>query len=87
MANHQSTLKRIRSNNKKRILNRFQHKTTRNAIKKLKSITSKKEAKKLLPEVISLIDKLSKKKVIHKNKAGNLKSKLTKHVISLKWVN
>ena len=84
MANHQSTLKRIRSNNKKRILNRFQHKTTRNAIKKLKSITSKKEAKKLLPEVISLIDKLSKKKVIHKNKAGNLKSKLTKHVISLK---
>ena len=84
MANHQSTLKRIRSNNKKRILNRFQHKTTTNAIKKLKSITSKKEAKKLLPEVISLIDKLSKKNVIHKNKAGNLKSKLTKHVISLK---
>ena len=84
MANHQSTLKRIRSNNKKRILNRFQHKTARNAIKKLKSIASKKEAKKLLPEVISLIDKLSKKNVIHKNKAGNLKSKLTKHVISLK---
>ena len=84
MANHQSTLKRIRSNNKKRILNRFQHKTTRNAIKKLKSISSKKEAKKLLPVVISLIDKLSKKSVIHKNKAGNLKSKLTKHVISLK---
>ena len=84
MANHQSTLKRIRSNNKKRILNRFQHKTTRNAIKKLKSIASKKEAKKLLPEVVSLIDKLSKKNVIHKNKAGNLKSKLTKHVISLK---
>ena len=84
MANHQSTLKRIRSNNKKRILNRFQHKTTRNAIKKLKSISSKKEAKKFLPVVISLIDKLSKKNVIHKNKAGNLKSKLTKHVISLK---
>ena len=84
MANHQSTLKRIRSNNKKRVLNRFQHKTTRNAIKKLKSITSKKGAKKLLPEVISLIDKLSKKNVIHKNKAGNLKSKLTKHVVSLK---
>ena len=84
MANHQSTLKRIRSNNKKRILNRFQHKTTRNAIKKLKSIASKKEAKKLLPKVISLIDKLSKKNVIHKNKAGNLKSKLTKHVLSLK---
>tara|TARA_B100000989_G_C19143452_1_gene304353 strand:+ start:66 stop:320 length:255 start_codon:yes stop_codon:yes gene_type:complete len=84
MANHQSTIKRIRSNSKKRILNRFQHKTTRNAIKKLKSITSKKAANKLLPEVISLIDKLSKKNVIHKNKAGNLKSKLTKHVISLK---
>ena len=84
MANHQSTLKRIRSNNKKRILNRFQHKTTRNAIKKLKGLTSKKEAKKLLPSVTSLIDKLSKKNIIHKNKAANLKSKLAKHVATLK---
>ena len=60
MANHKSALKRIRSNNKKRLLNRFQHKTTRNAIKKLRDLTNKKEAEKLFPTVISLIDKLSK---------------------------
>ncbi len=83
MANHKSALKRIRSNNKKRLLNRFQHKTARNAIKKLRETTAKKEANKLYPTVASLIDKLAKKNIIHANKAGNLKSKLAKHVASL----
>ncbi|MDA8611713.1 30S ribosomal protein S20 [Flavobacteriaceae bacterium] len=83
MANHKSALKRIRSNNKKRLLNRFQHKTTRNAIKKLRDITDKKEAEKLFPSIVSLIDKLSKRNIIHTNKAANLKSKLAKHVSSL----
>ena len=83
MANHKSALKRIRSNNKKRLINRLQHKTTRNAIKKLKEATNKKEANKLFPSVISLIDKLAKKNIIHANKAGNLKSKLAKHITSL----
>ena len=83
MANHKSALKRIRSNNKKRLLNRFQHKTTRNAIKKLIDITDKKEAEKLFPSIVSLIDKLSKRNIIHTNKAANLKSKLAKHVSSL----
>ena len=83
MANHKSALKRIRSNNKKRLLNRFQHKTTRNAIKKLRDITDKKEAEKLFPSIVSLIDKLSKRNIIHTNKAANLKSKLAKYVSSL----
>ena len=83
MANHKSALKRIRSNNKKRLLNRFQHKTTRNAIKKLRDLTTKKEAQKLFPTVISLIDKLTKRNIIHSNKASNIKSKLAKHVASL----
>ena len=83
MANHISALKRIRSNNRKRLLNRFQHKTTRNAIKKLRELTKKKEASKMFPSVISLIDKLSKKNIIHANKASNLKSKLAKYVASL----
>ena len=83
MANHKSALKRIRSNNKKRLLNRFKHKTTRNAIKKLRDITNKKEAEKLFPSIVSLIDKLSKRNIIHTNKAANLKSKLAKHVSSL----
>ena len=80
MANHKSALKRIRSNDKKRLRNRFQHKTTRNAVKKLKELTDRKEADVFLKSVISMLDKLSKKNIIHANKAANLKSKLTKHV-------
>ena len=78
MANHKSALKRIRSDETKKSLNKLQHKTTRNAIKKLKEAKSKKEASKLYPGVVSLIDKLAKKNIIHKNKASNLKSKLSK---------
>ena len=83
MANHKSALKRIRSNDKKRLRNRFQHKTTRNAVKKLKELTDRKEADFLLKSVISMLDKLSKRNIIHANKAANLKSKLTKHVSTL----
>ena len=83
MANHKSALKRIRSNDKKRVLNRYQHKTTRNAIKKLRDLEKKKDAEKMFPSVISLIDKLAKKNIIHANKASNLKSKLAKHVAAL----
>ncbi|HPF98137.1 MAG: 30S ribosomal protein S20 [Flavobacteriaceae bacterium] len=83
MANHKSALKRIRSNEVKRLRNRYQHKTTRNAIKKLRETTEKAAAEKLFPEVISMIDKLAKKNIIHSNKAANLKSGLSKHVASL----
>ena len=83
MANHKSALKRIRSNDKKRLRNRFQHKTARNAIRKLRSLTTKKEAKKQFPEVVSLVDKLAKKNIIHANKAANIKSKLARFVASL----
>jgi len=80
MANHKSAIKRIRSNNAKRLQNRYYAKTTRNAIKKLRGTDSKKEAVALLPKVVAMLDKLAKKSIIHKNKAGNLKSKLTKKV-------
>ena len=83
MANHKSAIKRIRSSRKKRLINRFQSKTTRNAIRKLRATTSNKEAKKQFPIVVSLIDKLAKKNIIHDNKASNLKSKLAKHMASL----
>ncbi|MGY5847940.1 30S ribosomal protein S20 [Salegentibacter sp. HM20] len=82
MANHKSALKRIRSNEAKRLRNRYQHKTTRNAIRKLRG-ADKKEAEAMLPSVISMIDKLAKKNIIHNNKAANLKSNLTKHVAAL----
>jgi len=83
MANHKSALKRIRTSEKKRVLNRYQHKTTRNAIKAIRIATVKSEASEKLSAVISMIDKLAKKNIIHANKASNLKSKLTRHVAKL----
>lgn len=83
MANHKSALKRIRNSEVKRVNNRYQHKSTRTVIKKLKETESKEEAEKIYPEVVSMIDKLAKKNIIHDNKAANLKSKLAKHVASL----
>tara|TARA_B110000046_G_scaffold113744_1_gene120950 strand:+ start:261 stop:512 length:252 start_codon:yes stop_codon:yes gene_type:complete len=83
MANHKSAIKRIRSNNAKRLRNKYQHKTMRNAIRVLRASEDKKEAAAMLPKVSSLIDRLAKRRVIHKNKAGNLKSGLTVHVNSL----
>ncbi|WP_339708673.1 30S ribosomal protein S20 [uncultured Kriegella sp.] len=83
MANHKSALKRIRRNEAVRLRNRYQHKTTRNAIRKLRAEENKEDAEKLLPEVIGMIDKLAKRNIIHANKAGNLKGKLTKHVAAL----
>ncbi|HET7360302.1 MAG TPA: 30S ribosomal protein S20 [Salinimicrobium sp.] len=82
MANHKSALKRIRSNEAKRLRNRYQHKTTRNAIKKLRE-ADKKEAETLFPTVVGMIDKLAKRNIIHDNKAANLKSRLAKHVAAL----
>ena len=83
MANHKSAIKRIRSNKEKTIRNKYQHKSTRSAIQKLRETTDKKEASSLLLYVSSMIDKLAKKKIIHKNKAANLKSGLTKQLNSL----
>ncbi|WP_405398866.1 30S ribosomal protein S20 [Maribacter sp. Asnod2-G09] len=83
MANHKSALKRIRRNEAVRLRNRYQHKTTRNAIKRLRSEESKKDAEALFPSVVSMIDRLAKRNIIHDNKAANLKSKLAKHVSAL----
>ena len=83
MANHKSAIKRIRSNNAKRLRNKYVHKTTRNAIRILRATTDKKEATTLLPKVSSMIDKLAKRNIIHKSKANNVKSKLTRQVNAL----
>ncbi|MDR2410783.1 MAG: 30S ribosomal protein S20 [Bacteroidales bacterium] len=76
MANHKSQFKRIRQNEKRRIENRYWGKTMRNAIKKLRNIQDVTEARLKMPSVVSLIDKVAKKGIIHKNKAANLKSGL-----------
>jgi small subunit ribosomal protein S20 len=83
MANHKSAIKRIRQAKVRNERNRYQGKTTRNAISKLRATTEKKDAQDLLPKVVTMIDKLAKNNIIHKNKASNLKSKLTKHVATL----
>jgi len=83
MANHKSALKRARSSEAKRIRNRYQAKTTRTFIKKLKETENKKEALDLYKKVASMLDKLAKKNILHKNTAANKKSKLAKYVNSL----
>lgn len=83
MANHKSALKRIRRNEAARLRNRYQHKTARNAVRKLRAIEDLNEAKELLPKVVSMLDKLAKKNIIHNNKAANLKSSLAKHINKL----
>jgi small subunit ribosomal protein S20 len=83
MANHKSALKRVRSDEAKRLRNRYQHKTTRNAVRDLRALEDKKEAEEKLPVVVGMLDKLAKRNIIHKNKAANLKSQLTKKVASL----
>ncbi len=84
MANHKSSKKRIRQTETRRIENKYYAKTTRNAVKVLRETTDKKVASELLPKISGLLDKLAKKKVIHLNKASNLKSSLTLHVNNLK---
>ena len=83
MANHKSSKKRIRQTVTKRAHNRLYHKTTRNAVKALRNTTERSAAEALLPKVSSMLDKLAKTNIIHKNKAANLKSSLALHVNAL----
>ncbi|MBL7112930.1 MAG: 30S ribosomal protein S20 [Bacteroidales bacterium] len=80
MAHHLSAKKRIRQNEKRKLHNKYYARTTRNAVKKIRDMDNKEEASAELQNVVSLLDKLSKRNIIHKNKAANLKSKLAKQV-------
>ena len=84
MANHKSSIKRIRSNDTKRLHNRYYAKTTRTFLKRIRLATDKKEVAELLPKVTSMLDKLAKRNIIHKNKASNLKSKIARRAAVLK---
>ena len=83
MATHKSSVKRIRQTQTRRLRNRYYAKTARNAVKTLRGTTEKAVAQELYKKVSSMLDKLAKKNIIHKNKAGNLKSKLALHVNKL----
>ncbi|WP_294720248.1 30S ribosomal protein S20 [Prevotella sp.] len=83
MANHKSSIKRIRQDKKKNLHNRYYAKTMRNAVRKLRAMTDKEEAVKMYPSVQKILDKLAKTNLIHKNKAANIKSSLAQHINSL----
>jgi small subunit ribosomal protein S20 len=83
MANHKSSIKRVRSDEAKNARNKYYHKTARNAVRNLRATTDKKEAEAMLPKVTAMLDKLAKTNVIHKNKAANLKSSLKLKVNTL----
>ena len=83
MANHKSSIKRIRQEKTRALHNKYYAKTMRNAVRKLRAITDKEEAVKLYPTVQKMLDKLAKTNIIHKNKAANIKSSLALHINSL----
>ena len=83
MANHKSSIKRIRQTESKRLHNRYYAKTARNAVRRLRKLTDKAEAQAAYSKVVAMLDKLASKKAISKNKAANLKSKLAKHISKL----
>ncbi|RGN43298.1 MULTISPECIES: 30S ribosomal protein S20 [unclassified Bacteroides] len=83
MANHKSSIKRIRQEEKRRLHNRYYGKTMRNAVRKLRSTTDKAEAVAMYPSITKMLDKLAKVNIIHKNKASNLKSKLAIYINKL----
>ncbi len=83
MANHKSSLKRIRQDRKKQLHNKYYAKTMRNAVRKLRAMTNKEEAVKLYPAVQKMLDKLAKTNIIHRNKAANLKSSLSRQINSM----
>ena len=80
MANHKSSVKRIRQDKKRTLHNKYYAKTMRNAVRKLRAMTDKEEALKLYPSVQKMLDKLAKTNLVHKNKAANLKSSLACHI-------
>ena len=83
MANHLSAIKRIRQSEKRRLHNKYYAKSARNSVRDLRNLKDKKAAEEMFPKVAAMLDKLAKKNIIHPNKAGNLKSKLKKHVNSI----
>lgn len=83
MANHKSAIKRIRQSEKKKLHNKYYARTARNAVRILRETTVKAEAAEMFPKVSAMLDKLAKTNIIHKNKAGNLKSSLAHYINKL----
>jgi small subunit ribosomal protein S20 len=83
MANHKSSIKRIKRNDAMRLHNKYYARSTRSAVRKMRATKDKAEATEMLPKVTAMLDKLAKRNLIHSNKADRLKSQMTRHVASL----
>ena len=83
MANHKDAIKRIRQTEKRRLHNRYYAKNMRNEVRKFRALTDKSEAEAQLSKIYSIIDRVARRGIIHKNKAANLKSTMTKHIARL----
>ena len=82
MANHKSSIKRIRQEKTRALHNKYYAKTMRNAVRKLRAVTDKEEAVKMYPTIQKMLDKVAKTNIMHKNKAANIKSGLARHINS-----
>jgi small subunit ribosomal protein S20 len=76
MATHKSAIKRHRQSLKRRAMNRSRKSELKTWIKKVRTAQDKETAKAAYNKVVSLLDKLATKGIIHKNKASNQKSRL-----------
>ena len=83
MANHKSSLKRIRQTEKRRLANRYWQKTARNAVRRIRKMTEKAEAIEAYNKISALLERLGRKNVISQNKASNLRSKLMLYINKL----
>ena len=83
MANHKSTIKRIRQNKTRKLHNHYYAKTMRNALRDLRNTKDKAEATAMFPKLQKMLDKLAKQNIIHWKKAANLKSNTAKLIAKL----
>ena len=78
-----SELKRVRQSKKANTRNRYFKSKINTNIKKFMSL-DKKTAMESYPGIVKLIDQVKSKGIIHKNKANNKKSKLSRHLTQMK---
>ena len=78
-----SELKRVRQSRKANEYNNHYKSMMKTSIKKVLDSTKKEDADTLKSEAFKIIDKVASKGVIHKNKAANQKSRISKHISTL----
>ena len=83
MPHHKSCKKRARTNEESRAVNRAYRSQVRNLIRRIRAAQTQPAAQEDLRKATALLDRLSRKGIIHKNSAANYKSKLHHYVNAL----